>query len=255
MSFGRRGSSTLLSLAIHCGVIAVLFLLGGYSPQPRVRLVSEQRVIPLLDPLTGLARTGSGGGGNHSLTPASKGRLPPVREFKAPLPVATSVKPPLLVEPAPSLRAEVHVDTNLLQFGDPNGVPGPPSSGRGKGGGIGDSDGPGVGNKRGPGYGDGEPGPGAGSGRGRITPPVLVWKVDPDYSDPARAAKVQGLVVLRVEIDGSGRIRNVHVDQGLGLGLDEKAMEAVSRWRFLPGTRNGKAVATSAVVEVHFRLL
>jgi TonB family protein len=253
MSLGRRGSSTLLSLAIHAGVVALLFLIGGYTVQPRVRLISEQRVIPLLDPLRGLGRTGSGGGGNHSLTPASKGRLPPFREFKAPLRVATSVRPALLVEPAPSLRAEIHVATNLLQFGDPNGVPGPPSSGPGGGGGIGDGDGPGVGHKGGPGYGDGEPGPG--SSGGRITPPVLVWKVDPDYSDPARVAKVQGLVLLRVEIDGSGHIRDVRVDQGLGLGLDEKAVEAVRRWRFLPGTRNGRAVATSALVEVHFRLL
>jgi TonB family protein len=255
MSFGRRGSSTLLSLAIHAGVIAILFLLGGYRLQPRVRLITEQRVIPLLDPLRDLGRTGSGGGGNHSLVPASKGRLPPRRAFQAPLQVASSVHTPLLVEPAPSLIAEVHVDTNLLQFGDPRGVPGPPSSGPGGGGGIGGGDGPGVGNNRGPGYGDGEPGPGAGSSRGRITPPVLVWKVDPDYSDPARAAKVQGLVVLRVEIDGSGHIRDVRVDQGLGLGLDEKAMEAVRRWRFLPGTRDGKAVATWGLVEVHFRLL
>ena len=255
MSFGRRGSSTLLSLAIHTGVVAILFLLGGYKSQPHVRLVSEQRVIPLLDPLTDLGRTGSGGGGNHSLTRASRGRLPPFREFKAPLPVARSVKPPLLVEPAPSLSADIHVDTNLLQFGDPNGVPGPSSSGPGGGGGIGPGDGPGVGDKRGPGVGDGDPGPGPGSSRGRMTPPVLVWKVDPDYSDPARAAKVQGVVLLRVEIDGSGHIRNVRVDRGIGLGLDEKAMEAVRRWRFLPGTRNGKAVAASALVEVHFRLL
>jgi TonB family protein len=254
MSFGRRGSSTLLSLAMHAGVVAILFMAGGYNLPPRVRLMSERRVIPLLDPLRDLDRKGSGGGGNHSLTPPSQGRLPPHREFQAPLPVAASVQPPLLVEPAPSLSADVHLDTNLLRFGDPHGVPGPPSSGPGDGGGIGSGHGPGVGDASGPAYGDGEPGNGAG-GSGRITPPVLLWKVDPDYSDPARAAKIQGLVLLRVEIDGSGRIRNVRVDRGLGLGLDEKAMEAVRRWRFLPGMRDGKAVATSAVVEIRFRLL
>jgi TonB family protein len=91
--------------------------------------------------------------------------------------------------------------------------------------------------------------------RGALTPPVLLSKVDPDYSDPARAAKVQGIVVLRVEIDQTGQIREMRVDQGLGLGLDEKAMEAVRRWRFRPGMRDGKAVATSGLVEVHFRLL
>ncbi len=66
---------------------------------------------------------------------------------------------------------------------------------------------------------------------------------------------MQGLVVLRVEIDGNGQIRDVQVDRGLGLGLDEKAMEAVRRWKFKPGMKNGRAVVTSALVEVHFRLL
>lgn len=254
MFFSRRGGSTLLSLAIHAGVVAILFLLGSYRLQPPARLIPEQRVIKLLDPLRNLGRTGSGGGGNHSLTPASKGQLPPLREFKAPLVVARSVTPPRLVEPAPSLVADIHLYTKLPQFGDPNGVPGPRSSGPGGGGGLGDSGGTGVGHKGGPGYGDGEPGNGTG-GKGRITPPVLVWKVDPDYSDPARNAKVQGLVLLRVEIDGSGQIRDVQVDQGLGLGLDEKAVEAVRRWKFRPGMRDGKAVATWGLVEVHFRLL
>jgi protein TonB len=254
MSFGRRGSSALLSLAIHIGAIAVLLLLGRYAPPPTVKLDSEQK-ITLLDPVkVDLGRTGAGGGGNHSLTAPSKGRVPPHREFHAPLVVAQSTRTPLLMDPAPSFTADIHVDSNLPQFGDPHGVPGPPSSGPGNGGGIGDTDGPGIGHKHGPGAGDGDPGSGMGN-RGVLTPPVLLWKVDPDYSDPARAAKVQGIVVLRIEIDQAGQIREMRVDQSLGLGLDEKAMEAVRRWRFRPGMRDGKAVATSGLVEVHFRLL
>lgn len=254
VSFGRRGSSTLLSLAIHAGVV-ILFLLGSIKLQPPVRLIADQRVIPLFVPLRDLGHKGSGGGGNHSPTAASRGRLPPLRVFQAPLIVARSVTPPLLVEPAPSLIADIHFDTKLRRFGDPNGVPGPSSSGPGSGGGLGPGDGPGVGSRSGPGYGNGEPGPGAGSSGGPLTPPVLLWKVDPDYSDPAREAKVQGLVLLRVEIDGSGQIRDVRVDQGLGLGLDEKAIEAVRRWKFRPGMKDGKAVATWGIVEVRFRLL
>ena len=84
---------------------------------------------------------------------------------------------------------------------------------------------------------------------------MLVWKVDPDYSEPARRAKIQGTVLLRVEIGKDGQVGDMRVDQGIGLGLDEKAMEAVRRWKFRPGMRNGRAVATIAVVEVHFRLL
>ncbi len=150
MSFSRRGSSTLLSLAIHAVVVAILFLLAGYGPQPHVPVVPEQRVIKLLDPLRNLGHQGSGGGGNHSLTAPSKGQLPPVREFKEPLPVVRSITPPRLLEPAPSLTADVHIDSHMLEFGDPHGVPGPPSSGPGGGGGLGPGDGPGVGPGRGP---------------------------------------------------------------------------------------------------------
>ncbi len=255
MFFGRRGSSALVSLAIHVGAIAILLWLGSYAPRPQVKPITEQSVVRLLDPInTDLGRTGAGGGGNHSITAPSFGRVPPHHEFHAPLTVARSTRTPLLMDPAPSLTADIRVDSNLLRFGDPHGVPGPPSSGPGNDGGIGDGDGTGIGYKHGPGAGDGEPGSGMGS-RGGLTPPVLLWKVDPDYSDPARTAKVQGVVVLRIEIDQAGQIREMRVDQSLGLGLDEKAMEAVRRWRFRPGMRDGRAVATSGLVEVHFRLL
>ena len=250
----RRANSTLVSLAIHGGAVVMLFLLSGYGPRPRVQLTPHQRVVRLLEPWAAPRHAGAGGGGNHSATPASKGQPPPHRLFQAPLVVTRSVRTPLLMEPAPSLSIEIPTDMHLPQFGDPHGQPGPPSSGPGGGGGIGDGVGSSIGDRTGPGYGDGDPGSGIG-GRGRITAPVLVWKVDPDYSDPARAAKIQGLVVLRVEIDKSGNIHDVRVDHGLGLGLDEKAVDAVRHWRFLPGTRNGRAVATTAVVEVRFRLL
>jgi TonB family protein len=255
-SFSRRGSATLLSLAIHAGVVAILFLIGGYSAATRAGLIADHRIISLLDPLrTDLGHAGRGGGGNHSLTPPSRGQLPPHREFQMPLPVASVIRTPLLVEPPPSLTVDTHIDSKLLQFGDPHGVPGPPSSGPGNGGGLGPGDGTGIGNQSGPGGGDGGPGTGMGSIGGVTRPPVLVWKVDPDYSDSARKAKVQGMVLLRVAIDKSGRIEDVRVDRGIGLGLDEKAVQAVWRWKFLPGMRNGKVVATTAVVEVHFRLL
>jgi len=255
-SLSRRGSATLLSLAIHAGVVAILFFIGGYSAATRAGLIGDRRIIPLLDPLKAdRGRAGRGGGGNHSLTPPSQGQLPPHRTFQMPLPVASVIRTPLLVEPPPSLTVDAHIESKMLQFGDPHGVPGPPSSGPGNGGGLDDGDGTGMGNQPGPGGGDGGPGTGVGGIGGFTKPPVLVWKVDPDYSDPARKAKIQGVVLLRVAIDKSGRIEDVRVDRGIGLGLDEKAVEAVRRWKFLPGMRNGKAVATTAVVEVHFRLL
>lgn len=88
-----------------------------------------------------------------------------------------------------------------------------------------------------------------------VTPPQLVYKVEPEFSEEARKAKYQGVVVLAIEVDASGNVRNIRVRQSLGLGLDEKAVDAVSRWRFRPGVVNGKPVTTEAVVQVSFQLL
>jgi len=100
----------------------------------------------------------------------------------------------------------------------------------------------------------GRPGLGVQRGRG-VTPPELLYKVEPEFSEEARKAKHQGVVVLTIEVDASGNVRNVRVRQSLGLGLDEKAMDAVSQWRFRPGILNGKAVATEATIQVNFQLL
>ena len=83
----------------------------------------------------------------------------------------------------------------------------------------------------------------------------MLYKVEPEFSEEARKAKHQGMVVLTIEVDSNGNVRNIRVRQSLGLGLDEKAVEAVSRWRFRPGMFNGKPVATEAVVQVNFQLL
>jgi TonB family protein len=61
--------------------------------------------------------------------------------------------------------------------------------------------------------------------------------------------------VLYVEIGPDGMARNMRVIRGLGLGLDQKAIEAVSTWQFKPGARNGVPVTVQAMVEVNFRLL
>jgi len=85
--------------------------------------------------------------------------------------------------------------------------------------------------------------------------PVVLFKKEPEYSEEARKAKYQGTVVLYIEVDPSGRAVNERVVRSLGLGLDEKAMEAVRQWKFKPGYRNGKPVTVAATIEVNFRLL
>jgi TonB family protein len=88
-----------------------------------------------------------------------------------------------------------------------------------------------------------------------ITPPRLIYKVEPEFSEEARKAKFQGTVVLSIEVDQSGHTRTLQVLSSPGLGLDLKAIEAVLKWRFRPALRDGKPVVTSARVELNFRLL
>ena len=61
--------------------------------------------------------------------------------------------------------------------------------------------------------------------------------------------------MLEVVVDTDGRAHRIHVRAGLGLGLDEKVIEAVEIWLFRPGHRNGKPVAVPATIYINFRLL
>jgi len=88
-----------------------------------------------------------------------------------------------------------------------------------------------------------------------VTAPAIIFKKNPEYSEEARKAKYQGIVVLEVEVDTSGLPSNIRVVRSLGLGLDEKAIEAVKQWRFRPGRKNGYPVAATTQVSVDFRLL
>jgi TonB family protein len=80
-------------------------------------------------------------------------------------------------------------------------------------------------------------------------------KVEPEYSEEARKARIQGVVIVRAEIGARGQVQNISVAQGLGLGLDERAVAAVQKWRFRAGTRNGRPVTTQALIHLTFRLL
>ncbi len=88
-----------------------------------------------------------------------------------------------------------------------------------------------------------------------ITPPRVVSKVDPQYTKAARKAKIQGTVVVKLEVHPDGRAHSMRVARSLDPGLDRKALEAISRWTFAPSTKDGAPVAVEATIEVNFRLL
>jgi TonB family protein len=90
-----------------------------------------------------------------------------------------------------------------------------------------------------------------------VTRPVPIEKSEPTYTEEAREARLEGAVVLSVVIAKDGKAKNIKVVRGLGLGLDEKAMEALGRWKFEPARlrKDNTPVPVSAQVEINFRLL
>jgi len=248
-----------MSVTIHCAAVALLFLAGA-NPEVRQTVRSAIDRISLTEPYLPKAGRG-GGGGDRSPLPASKGALPKVapRQFTPPAVVLHNLDPLLPMEPTIVVSAYVKMpQVDLQVLGDPFGKSGPPSNGPGNGGGIGDGDGTGVGPGRGPGAGPGEGGDTGGGPRGlggASTAPVVLFQVEPEFSEEARKAKLQGVVMLYGEVDTNGRLRNIRVTRGLGLGLEEKAIEAVKQWRFRPGTLDGKPIVSAAAIEVNFHLL
>jgi protein TonB len=249
-----------LSVTIHCAAVALLFLAGANSNvQQTLRPVLER--VKLIDPYIPRAGAGGGGSGDRSPIPASLGRLPKIarQQFTPPKAVIYNIEPKLPMEPTIVISADVRLpQVDLAALGDPYGRPGPPSNGTGTGGSIGDGDGTGIGPGKGPGVGPGQGGDSGGGRRGftgASTAPVVLFQVEPEFSEEARKAKLQGVVMLYAEVDTNGRLRNIRVTRGLGLGLEEKAIEAVKRWLFRPGTRDGKPVVAAAAIEVNFHLL
>jgi len=267
--YGRQKRSGAMSIGLHVATVALLFTV--FSSRAVQQAVQNHIITPVFTPdlapfqpkLAPKKDTmqGGGGGGDRSPLPASKGRLPKqsLRQFTPPMAVANNPNPKLLMEPSILVPPDVPLPNNNMNvWGDPLAKIGPPSNGPGSGGGIGSGSGGGVGSGKGGGFGPGEGG-GVGGGvfrvGGGVTAPQLVYKVEPEYSEEARKAKYQGTVVLYVEVDSSGRARNLRVIRSLGLGLDEKAIEAVNKWKFRPGYKDGKPVTVAATIEVNFRLL
>jgi TonB family protein len=242
-----------------------LLLVGFTSPVAKKIMQNKFTLVDPLTPFVPDIKTkpinagGGGGGGAREVLPATAGRLPK--------PSLKSFVPPMIVDHTPKLAMDPSIlappdtplpQSNLNNWGDPlakfvNG-----SNGNGSGGGMGNGPGGGVGNGNSGGYG---PGSGGGFGGGvfviggGVSKPIVVFQVDPEYSEEARKAKWSGEVLLSVVVDTEGRARDVHVVKSLGMGLDEKAMEAVAKWKFKPGMKGGQAVNVRAQISVNFRLL
>jgi TonB family protein len=262
--YGRQKKSFLMSTGFQTILLTVVCLAGmTRQGQKAIKTVSTLFIPVDTAPETPKKDVfkGGGGGGDRSPLPASFGKLPKaaLRQFTPAVAVFNNMAPKLMMDP--SIIAPP--DANLPQvvsdhYGDPFSHSGILSNGTGSGGGIGSGKGGGIGSGNGAGLGPGEGG-GFGGGAlrvgGGVTAPTLQHKVEPEYSEEARKAKFQGTVVLYIEVDTTGKATNIHVIRSLGLGLDEKAIEAVKKWTFIPGKKNGVPVTVQATVEVNFRLL
>jgi periplasmic protein TonB len=259
------GTSLLIHAAVITGIIAVTYLGNKVVQQVKkneaVTLFTPDisEYIPMTKP--GPTMGGGGGGGDLSKIQAPKGHLPKV-DMNQITPPAIVVKnePKLAVEPSimapPTMKLP---DNNMPIVGNPmTKVVGPASNGSGVGGGIGEGHGGGLGVGTGRGLGPGE-GMGFGGGvykvGGGVAPPKPLVQPDPDFSEEARKAKYQGVVVLSVVVDRNGHTKNIHVTRPLGMGLDQKAIEAVQKWVFQPATKDGNPVNCEIQIEVTFRLM
>ena len=255
---GGETKSGAVSILIHVGVIALLFLVfQSKTIREKTHQVYQAIYLPEYKPKLppAMQKAGGGGGGGQKMpTPVTKGEAPHFapKQFMPPVQAIPQPKlptPPTITAQAPQIQADLYGDPLSKMLGN--------SAGQGTNG-FGSGSGNGIGSGNGNGYG---PGSGGGMGGGvyqiggEVSQPVPIYKVEPEYSEEARKAKFSGSVLLSVVIDANGNTRDIKVIRPLGLGLDEKAIEAVSKWRFRPAMKNGHPVAVQAQVDVNFRLL
>jgi TonB family protein len=211
---------------------------------------------------------GGGGGGLKTPAPPPKAERKGLRALSSPLPVRQpppALKPPAPlpdVEPEPLPPVQAPVVAIPSDTRDRAGVleePPPREDSRGPGtdGGVGAGGGTGLGEGQGSGIGEGSGG-GTGGGPYRagsgVAPPVLLREVKPDYTEEARARKIEGDVVMEIVVNRDGSVGSVRLLQGLGYGLDARATAAVRQWRFSPATRQGVPVDVLVEVAMEFKI-
>jgi protein TonB len=265
-----------LSSSIHLGFLAALILIttAASGPVPAILAADEHpepvRLVFLATPGPG----GGGGGGGLLQKPRppkalQQGHDPldspiPIRVPPRPLeptPAPPEPKPPVLsaeslpVVAAPIVTAPADSHSRIGDLTQTSGDIDSRGSGRGggvgsgAGTGLGDGDGSGIGQGSGGGTGGGPFRPGSG-----IDPPRLLREVPADYTESARQRGITGDVLLEIVVRRDGSVGEVKILQGLGLGLNERAVQAVRQWRFSAARRQGNPVDVIVEVAVEFRL-
>lgn len=285
---GRALAASGTLHAAMLGVIALVTSMGlSSAPRETPQRLNLMRLVFLAIPGPG---GGGGGGGLRQPAPPPKAQVTGTRALKSPVPPPRRVAPkrpdpePVRTPPPPPVRpqpvaapvdpppapttpkpAPQVVAPVATVAGDPRDRTGvlaesastADSNGPGSGGGAGTGHGTGIGEGDGSGIG---PGSGGGTGGGPYRPgsgilaPGLLREVKPDYTEDARRRGIEGDVVLEIIVRSDGGVGSVKVLQGLGAGLDERAIGAVRQWRFSPARRLGTPVDVVVEVAVEFKL-
>jgi len=262
LAVNRDKASSAISFAVH--VVAITLILS-LAMTVRTTLQPAAVVTPvdfkLTDPPIALpvakVQGGGGGGGAHQVPMPTKGRLPEVAKMQITQPQILRInRPKLSVEPVEAVKMP---DNNALpNLGMTQSLQiALASQGKGSGSGFGQGLGGGIGAGRGIGAG---PGSGGGYGGGLmsvgggVSAPQVLHSVEPEFTDDARRANYQGNVSVQLIVDSEGNPQNVRLVNHLGMGLDEKAIEAVKQYRFRPAMYQGHPVAVQIVIDVDFHL-
>ncbi len=269
MAVKRSPLAIAISAVVNLGVLALLLFafrnqINSVLP-PKLQLSLLDTDIKPYVPKTPKSGKmgGGGGGGSNDIAPPIKGRLPEIK--KNPL---LQPQVPILDKPKLAIAPAIDIQQNIKLPDNPNlptiGVTNSPnvtlaSNGQGSNSGMGTGKNGGLGSGNGNGYG---PGTGGNVGGGLyrvgngVSEPKVVYSVEAEFSDEARRAKYEGTVVISLIVDAQGNPQNVHVSRSLGMGLDEKAIEAVRQYKFKPAVeqKSGKSVPVPISVEVRFRL-
>jgi TonB family protein len=272
------GLPLALSSTLHVSLIALAVFLAAFNLSPRAASLrpEERPADPMRLVFVATPGPGGGGGGGGLLQKAPPPKASreghsrissPIPERREPKPLQPVPAPPEPV-PTPVLKAEPLppvIAPIVAAPADPRTRPGVlqqttvenESHGSGSGGGAGTGAGTGLGAGNGNGVG---PGSGGGTGGGPYRPgsgieaPQLLREVKADYTEDARQRGLSGDVILEIVVRRDGSVGEVKILQGLGGGLNDRAVQAVRQWRFAPARRQGAAVDVIVEVAVEFKL-
>jgi periplasmic protein TonB len=271
----RSGIPALVSAGTHMAVVSMIVIATGLGFGTSAMPLDESAVTPRPIRMVYLAIPGPGGGGGGGGTrmklAAPKAMVKGVAKISSPVPkqmpapVEAPVKPseppkvlpsetlPPILAPVVAVPSDDRSRAGVMEASpagaDSRGSGTGGGAGTGSGAGMGEGDGPGIGPGSGGGTGGGPYRPGSG-----VEPPTILREVKPTYTELARSKGITGEVVLEVVVLRDGSVGLVRVLQGLGSGLNERAIEAVRQWRFAPARRMGHPVDVQVEIAVEFRL-